>query len=137
MGEGSLVLVGAKNQDQMSLIWIGPSWSHQPRPMTNLRSRLVAPTGTKVPCPLILLFLPLPEPFSSFVLAVLSSGGGFQAHFLHDFVKALDSPVLPTALKVRSLFLSTFIDFVAHIMVWGYRNVKFLDWDSFLDFYTI
>jgi len=81
--------------------------------------------------------LPPPEPFSSFVLAVLSSGGGFQAHFLRDFVKALDSPVLPTAIKVRSLFLLSFIDFVAHIMVWGYRNVKFLDWDSFLDFYTI
>ena len=52
-------------------------------------------------------------------------------------MKALYSPVLPTALKVRSLFLLSFIDFVAHIMVWGYRNVKFLDWDSFLDFYTI
>jgi len=76
----------------------------------------VAPSRTKCPKALIPFFLPPPEPFNLFVLAILGSGGGVHANFLHNFVKALDSPSI-TALMVRNMILLSYIVCVAHFMV--------------------
>jgi len=58
---------------------------------------------------------PLPEPSSSFVLVVLHSGGGSSCPSHPRFVKALDSPIHPTTLKVINLILSSYIACVAQI----------------------
>ena len=54
-------------------------------------SRLVVPTGTKVPRSYIPFLPPPPEPFSSVFLLFLARVGGVLAHFLHDLWRLFDS----------------------------------------------
>ena len=62
------------------------------------------------------LLPPLARAIQLSVLAILGSGGGVHANFLHNFVKAIDSPSI-TALMVRSMILLSYIVCVAHFLV--------------------
>ena len=97
-----------------------PGWRHQPGQKGDLLSRLVAPTGTKLLCPLIPFPSPLPpRPSHSahLFLLFLARERGVIAHFFTTFVKIFDSPVHPSALKVWGLFFSSSLAFIAHFML--------------------
>ena len=81
---------------------------------SDLWSQLVPSTGPLYPLP------PPPAQFNSAHLSFLlflALVGGILAHLLTTFVKDLDFPAHPSALKVWGLFLSPFIDCVAHFML--------------------
>ena len=106
-------------------------WRHQPGQNGGLLSQLVVRTGTKcphfvpvgvsnrdkTPWPPYPLPSPPPEPFSSFVLAVLGSGEGSSYSFLHHICEDLWFPVHPSALKVWGLFFSSSLACIAHFIL--------------------
>ena len=69
------------------------------------------------------LLPPPPEPISSVLLLFLAWVGGSFCPFPPRFVKNLRFPVHSTVIKVRSLFLSSFISYLAQFLLFRNREM--------------